>query len=147
MDGAVVNGDKGFTLIEAVIAAAIAGILTMAASVGVANFEARYRLLGGVWEIEARLNAARFGAAARGAPVRVRAAGSSIFLERRLPDPAGWAPFESHVLPGVAVQANAAPVFSPQGTVAPLATIQVWNRAGRYRITLAITGRVRARRV
>jgi Tfp pilus assembly protein FimT len=145
VDGPAVKSVRGFTLLEAVIAAAIAALFILSAAAGVQGFEAKYRLLGGVWEVESRLNAARFRAAAGGEPVRVRFGAAAVFLERRTSDPEGWVPFESHVLAGVWVRANAAPVFLPQGTVSPLATIQVWNRAGRYRITLAITGRIRAR--
>jgi Tfp pilus assembly protein FimT len=138
---------KGFSLFETVLSIAIVALFLFSASVGIAGLEAKYRLLSGVWEIEARLNAGRFRAAVKGEPVRVRFAETSLFLERWRPDHKAWAPFESHVVPGVSIQANAAPVFQPQGTVSPLATIQVWNRWGRYRITLAITGRIKARKV
>lgn len=137
----------GFTLVEAALAVAISALFLLAAASGVAGFEARYRLLSGVWEVESVVNAARFGAAARGEAVRVRFSGARVYLERRPAEDASWTPFETRILPGVWVEANAAPVFLPRGTVAPLATIQVWNRAGRYRITIAITGRLKARRV
>lgn len=138
---------KGFTLIEAVISIAIASLFLVSASAGISSLESKYQLLSGVWEVEARLNSGRFRAAAKGESVRVRFSSTAVFLERRREDPEAWIPFESHVIPGVFVQSNAAPVFLPQGTVAPLATIQVWNRSGRYRITLAITGRIKARRI
>jgi len=144
MGGAAV---KGFSLIEAVVSIAIVGLLLLSASAGIPGLEAKYRLLSGVWEVEARLNSGRFRAAVKGESVRVRFSSTCVFLERWRPDRKAWAPFESHVIPGVNLQANAAPVFLPRGTVSPLATIQVWNRWGRFRITLAITGRIKSRRV
>ncbi|MBN2205772.1 MAG: prepilin-type N-terminal cleavage/methylation domain-containing protein [Candidatus Aminicenantes bacterium] len=137
----------GFTLVEVAIAAAIAALILTGAVSSLSRFEARWRLQAGVWEVESLLNAARFGAAARGEAIRVRFAGTTASLERRPTDAESWKAFETRVLPGVWVEANAASVFLPQGTVAPLATVHVWNRAGRYRITIAITGRIRARRV
>jgi prepilin-type N-terminal cleavage/methylation domain-containing protein len=138
---------KGFSLLETVLSIAIIGLLLGCAWSGVAGLDAKYRLLSAVWEVEAGLNAGRFRAAAGGEPVRVRFSVGALFLERWRPDRKAWVPIEFHVLPGVLIQANAAPVFQPQGTVSPLATIQVWNGRGRYRITLAITGRIKAHRV
>jgi len=44
----------------------------------------------------------------------------------------------------VTLKANNTPVFYPEGTVSNLATILVSNDRGGYRITLAMTGRVKA---
>jgi hypothetical protein len=48
-----------------------------------------------------------------------------------------------NILEGVNIQANNSPVFHPQGTVSNLASIMISNTWGSYKITLAISGRIR----
>jgi hypothetical protein len=79
-----------------------------------------------------------------GTPVRVRFIASGFVLERFDAAAAAWREARTVALTGVDVRANNAPVFHPQGTVTDLATIIVGNARGTYRITVAITGRIRA---
>lgn len=44
---------------------------------------------------------------------------------------------------GVGVAINSSPVFSPNGSVAPLCSILVDNKITRYKITISIAGRVK----
>lgn len=48
-----------------------------------------------------------------------------------------------NILEGVNVEANNSPLFHPEGTVSNLASIYVFNSWGKYRITIAITGRIK----
>jgi prepilin-type N-terminal cleavage/methylation domain-containing protein len=135
---------RGFSLFEVLVALALAGLFAAGAGYSVGRLGPRLRLRAGVWAVTSGLGQARFRAVMSGQPVRVRFAGSRLVFER--PDDASgtWRTARTEVLDGVAVEANAAPVFYPQGTVAPLAAVTVGNAAGAYRITVAITGRIRS---
>jgi hypothetical protein len=82
-----------------------------------------------------------------GEPVRVRFVPSGFVLERYDAAASAWRASRRTVLDGVAVRANNAPIFHPQGTVSNMATVTVSNARGTYRITVAITGRIRTVRV
>jgi prepilin-type N-terminal cleavage/methylation domain-containing protein len=138
---------KGFTLVEVVLALALAGLLVYGGAYSFQRLVPKFQLQSGIWEVTAGLNQARFRAIMSGAPVRVRFVPSG-FVYERFDEPAGvWRTAGTAVLPGVAVRANNSPVFHPQGTVSDLASIYVSNSRGAYRITIAISGRVKAIRV
>jgi len=96
--------------------------------------------------VTAGLNQARFQAIMSGASVRVRFVPSGFVFERYDAEAAAWRPARAVTLAGVRVRANNAPIFHPEGTVSDLASITVGNARGTYRITVAITGRIRALR-
>jgi len=54
-----------------------------------------------------------------------------------------WRTVQTEFLEGVRIEANNSPIFHPTGTVTGLATILVSNSRGAYRITLAISGRIK----
>jgi len=134
----------GFTLIETLLALALSGLFAFAAVSSIGRLGPRLRLRSGVWEVTAGLNQARFSAILSGTPVRVRFAAPGFVFERFDETAGTWRASRAVVLPGVFARANNAPVFHPQGTVSGLATITVGNASGAYRITIAITGRIRA---
>ncbi len=140
-------GRRGFTLIEAVLALALAGLLVLGGAHAVQGLAARLHLRSGIWEVTSALNQARFRAIMSGEAVRVRFVAAGFVLERRDEGAGTWRPGRPARLDGVAVRANNAPIFHPQGTVSDLATITVSNAKGAYRITVAITGRIRTSRV
>jgi Tfp pilus assembly protein FimT len=133
---------EGFTLVEAVMALALSGLLVLGGAQAVGRLGPKLRLQSGTWEVTSGLGQARFRAIMSGEPVRVRFLPSGFVLERRDAAAAAWRTARRSVLEGVAVRANNAPVFHPQGTVSNLATITVSNSRGSYRITVAITGRI-----
>ena len=139
----MVAGRRGFTLIEVSIALALAGLFLGAAAYSVRRLGPRLHLRAGIWEVTAGLGQARFRAIMSGEPVRVRFFPSGFVLERYDETAGAWRPARTAVLSGVTVRANNAPVFHPQGTVSGLATVTVANAQGSYRITVAITGRIR----
>jgi prepilin-type N-terminal cleavage/methylation domain-containing protein len=138
---------RGFTLVETVLALALAGLFALGGAYAVQRLVPKFDLQSGIWEVTSGLGQARFGAIMSGEPIRVRFVPSGFVLERYDAAVSKWRTSRTAVLSGVAVQANNAPVFHPQGTVSNLATITVSNSRGSYRITIAITGRIRTVRV
>ena len=134
---------KGFTLIETVLALALAAFFAYAGAVSFSGFVPKFRLQTGVWKVRSALNEARFGAAWTGAPRRVSFNASGFALEAYDDASDSWRLVRAERLEGVEVSANNDPAFYPEGTVANLATITVANARGAYRITVAISGRVK----
>jgi prepilin-type N-terminal cleavage/methylation domain-containing protein len=138
---------EGFTLVEIVLALALAGFFVYGAAYSFQRLVPKFQLQSGIWEVTSGLNQARFRAIMSGAPVRVRFGPSGFVFERYDEQARIWRTARTASLPGVVVRANNSPVFHPQGTVSDLATITVSNARGAYRITIAISGRVKATRV
>lgn len=133
----------GFTLVEAVIALALAGLLAFGGAYTVGRLVPKLDLQAGIWAVTSGLNQARFRAVLSGASVRVRFTPQGFRFESYDETAGAWRLRQAVSLAGVLVRANNAPVFHPQGTVSDLATISVSNARGSYRITVAITGRIR----
>ncbi|OGD29525.1 MAG: hypothetical protein A2Y56_07540 [Candidatus Aminicenantes bacterium RBG_13_63_10] len=139
---------RGFTLIETVAALLVSAAVVYLGTASFLNLLPRYRLQGAAWEVAARLNEARLTALLEGSAVRWRALSPSgnegaYVLEKQDPTDGEWKRLAGRRLAGVALRANNAPIFHPRGTVSNLATIIVENSRGLYRITLAMTGRVK----
>jgi len=134
---------KGFTLVEAVIVLALVSLLILAGSESVSGLAPRYQLQRAVWEVRARLNQARIRSVWEGISVRVRLSSAAIALEQYDEGGKTWRTVQTEFLEGVRIEANNSPIFHPTGTVTGLATILVSNSRGAYRITLAISGRIK----
>jgi prepilin-type N-terminal cleavage/methylation domain-containing protein len=141
------RGRKGFTLVEIVLALTLAGLFVYGGAYSFQRLVPKFQLQSGIWEVTSGLNQARFRAIMSGEPVRIRFVPSGFAFERYDEATKIWRTARTASLPGVAVRANNSPVFHPQGTVSDLASITVSNALGTYRITIAITGRVRTARV
>jgi prepilin-type N-terminal cleavage/methylation domain-containing protein len=141
------RSQRGFTLIEIVMALALAGLFIYGGAYTFQRLVPKLQLQSGIWEVTSGLNQARFQAIMSGEPVRVRFVSSGFAFERYDEAAKIWRTARTASLPGVAIRANNSPVFHPQGTVSDLASITVSNARGTYRITIAITGRVRTARV
>ena len=138
------TGTAGYTLIEAILVCLVVGVIIALGASSFIHLIPKYRLHGAVWEVSAKLNEARYTAVLKNAPVRVRFTGSGYCLEQQHGEDGSWLRLSGRRLEGVSLRANNAPIFHPQGTVSNLATIWVENGWGRYKITLAITGRIKA---
>ena len=138
---------EGFTLVEIVLALTLAGLFIYGATYSFQRLVPKFQLQSGIWEVTSGLNQARFRAIMSGEPVRVRFVPAGFVFERYDEAAKIWRTARTASLPGVAVRANNNPVFHPQGTVSDLASIYVSNSRGAYRVTIAITGRIRAMRV
>jgi prepilin-type N-terminal cleavage/methylation domain-containing protein len=134
---------KGFTLVEAVIVLALVSLLILAGSGSVSGLAPRYQLQRAVWEVRSRLNQARIRSVWEGVSVRVRLSSGAIALEQYDETGKTWRTLQTEFLEGVRIEANNSPIFHPTGTVTGLATILVSNSRGSYRITLAISGRIK----
>ncbi len=137
----------GFSVVETLTAVAVAGLIGMASWAPIGRSVRSLALRRAVHDVQARLHAARFGAAFRGTPMRVRFAGESWRVDRYESPPGDWRRDGGGLLEGASVSASADPVFYPAGAVAPLASIVVSNAAGAYKITIAITGRLKTVRL
>jgi len=133
----------GYTLIEASLLLLVLVFIIYMGTSSFLHLIPKYRLHGAVWEVSAGLNEARYTAILKGVPVRMRFSGSSYCLERHDPEEDAWLRLSGRRLEGVSLRANNAPIFHPQGLVSNMATIWVENGWGRYKITLAITGRIK----
>lgn len=134
----------GFTLLEAVLVLALVSVLIFAGAASASRSAARFQLERAVWEIKMRLNQARIRSIWDGVPTRLRIDRAGFSLETYNDDTKAWKPSESGLWEGVTVEANNTPVYHPTGAVTGMATILVSNVRGAYRITLAITGRIKA---
>ncbi len=138
---------RGHTLIETLMVLSLLGLLAYGGGYSLARLVPRVHLRSGIWSVTSGLNQARFRAVYSGTPVRVRFLPPGFVLERQDPVAGTWRTARAVALPGVRVQANNSPIFHPQGTVSNLATVTVSNAQGTYRVTVAITGRIRTVRV
>ena len=134
---------RGFSAIETVFVLAIMGIIIIIASASFLNLAPKYRLKRAAWEINSCLNLARYKAILEGVPTRVLFDAASYRIEKYDASQNAWRPFESNLFEGVVLQANNNPTFYPVGTVSNLASINIFNYWGRYKITIAITGRIK----
>jgi hypothetical protein len=107
------------------------------------NLPPKYKLQKAVREINATLNYARYKALFEGIKVRLRFNAHGMTLERFDKKEDRWTFDKESLIEGVTIQANNSPIFHPRGTVSNLASIYVSNSWGKYKMTLAITGRIK----
>jgi len=137
------NKKKGFSLIEAVISLFVLAIILEMASVSFMNLAPKYRLQNAIWEIHSRMNYARYKAIFKTTKVRIKFSTRSYSIEEFDLNEKKWVKERINFLEGVIIQANNSPTFHPEGTVSNLASIIVSNSWGKYKITLAISGRIK----
>ena len=138
---------KGFSLTETIISLSILALIAVAVSASFLNKAPKYRLQSAVREVHSRLNYARYKAIFEGIKVRVRFDAAGYTIEKYSEEQKEWRPERKYSLQGVALQANNSPVFHPSGTVSNLASITVSNSSGTYRITLALSGRIKTMKI
>lgn len=134
---------KGYSIIETMIALSIASTVIYIASTSFMSLSPKYKLRKAAGEVYARLQYARYKAIFEGRPMRVRFASNGYTVEKFDEVKKNWQPVLAAILEGVSIEANNSPVFYPVGTVSNLATMLVSNRAGKYKLTLAISGRIK----
>lgn len=138
---------KGFTLTETIISLSILALIAVAVSASFLNKAPMYRLQSAVREVHSRLNYARYKAIFEGIKVRVGFDTTSYTIEKYSEEQKEWKLEKKYSLQGVTLQANNSPVFHPSGTVSNLASITISNSWGTYRITLAISGRIKTMKI
>lgn len=137
----------GFTLFEAVIILSLLGMFVYLGGGSLLSLVPKYRLESAVWDIRSALNTARYMALFESASVRVRFAETQWEMEKYDLSRKTWVSCRKRTTDGVRIEANNTPLFTAQGTVSGLATIIITNRWGAYKITLAISGRIKTTRV
>ena len=99
-----------------------------------------------MWEVVSHLNYARYRAIFKGESYRVVFSRECCAVEKYNQELKEWKNEKVNFLEGATLQANNSPTFHPQGTVSNLASIIVANAWGEYKITLAISGRIKVAR-
>ena len=135
--------EKGFSLMEAMIALFILVIMVNITVTSFLNLAQKYRLKKAVWEINSRLKYARYRAIFDGIKVRLRFDSRSYAIEIYDENQKKWKKEKECFLNGVTLQANNTPTFHPGGTISNLASIYIFNSWGKYKITTAISGRIK----
>jgi prepilin-type N-terminal cleavage/methylation domain-containing protein len=134
---------SGFSLIEVMISMFILGLIIALLSHSFRNQAPKYQLKKAVWEIYSRLNYARYKAIYRGLKYKVSFDTHSYVIEKFDEHNSEWKIEQLSFLEGVEVTANNSPIFHPRGTVSNLASIFIKNSRGEYRISVAISGRIK----
>ena len=134
---------RGFTLLEVLVFLSIFSILLGLASSSFLNSSDKHRLQKAVWEVHSKLNYTRFKAIFDGTKSRMSFHPTGYTIEKYCSEIGDWKKEMGNILDGVIIHANNSPVFYPQGTVSNLASIILSNTWGSYKITLAISGRIK----
>ncbi|MEE9390112.1 MAG: prepilin-type N-terminal cleavage/methylation domain-containing protein [Candidatus Aminicenantaceae bacterium] len=137
------NSKRGFTLYEVMISLSIFAIICSMALTSFLNLVPKYKLKKAVWEINSRMNYARYNAIFKGVKVRVRFGSQSCSIEKYDVNQKKWKRETTSFLEGVILKATNNPIFHPTGTVSSLASITISNSWGRYKISIAISGRIK----
>jgi Tfp pilus assembly protein FimT len=137
------NCNRGFSLMEALAAFFVLAVILGLASTSFLNLAPKYRLKSAVREINSRLNYARYKSIFEGVKVRIKFDQDSYAIETFDEEQNEWKREREYFLKGISLQANNSPTFHPVGTVSNLASIYITNSWGKYKITLAISGRIK----
>jgi prepilin-type N-terminal cleavage/methylation domain-containing protein len=134
---------NGMSLLETLVGLTVMGVVIALASFPFVNLSPKYKLLRAVREVHSRMNYARYRAIYSGTSVRLRLDpdGYRIEVHERTKDQ--WISGPKCFLAGVRIEANNTPTFHPIGTVSHLCTIRVMNSWGSFKLTLAISGRIK----
>lgn len=138
---------KGYTLIEGMVVIFILALLIVLSWPSLAKVRSHYELEMAVWEIHSKLNHLKYLALKDSQPYRLKIISPAYFVEKYEPSSAQWKRIEKRLLTNVYLEANNSPIFYPEGTVSNLASIIITNASGKYRITLAISGRIKVIRL
>ncbi len=134
---------RGFSVVETALTLALISTIIYMAATSFISLSPKYKLKRAAGEVYMRLNYARYKAIYYGQPVRVRFQSNSYIVEKFNETQTHWQPIVTGVFEGVTVESNNHPIFYPVGTVSNLATIFVANSFGRYKLTLAISGKIK----
>jgi len=138
---------RGFSLFEALISLFIIGMIFALGSNSLFKHSPKHHLERAAWEIRSRLNQARYRAIFDETKFRVVIGKDFCALEKYDVSQGKWGRIETGFLEGVDLTANNSPIFHPAGTVSNLASIYVSNPMGTYKITLAISGRIKTSKI
>lgn len=138
---------RGFALWELIVFFAIFSVLLSIASVSFLDSYPKHRLQKALWEVHSNMNYARYKAIFDGTKSRIVFKPNGYTIEVFDQESGDWRIDKADILEGVSIQANNSPMFHPQGTVSNLVSIILSNEWGSYRITLAISGRIKTAKI
>lgn len=134
---------KGYSLAEVLISLSVLLAMAGIASTSFLKLSPKYRLKKAAWEINSQMNYARYKAIFYGEKFRIRFGLSDYNIEKYDENLKDWVLERKYLCEGVTILANNTPTFHPGGTVSNLASIFLSNSWGEYKITLAISGRIK----
>jgi len=134
---------QGFTLLEIMISISIFAVLLGMAWASFFPASHKYRLQRAIWEIHSKMNYSRFKAVFCGTKFRVSFNPHGYTIDRYDQNANSWKTEQGNIFEGILVDANNNPIFHPEGTVSNFASITISNVWGSYKITLAISGRIK----
>jgi len=131
------------SLTESLIAMAIMAITLAISAPSLLRARETYELQSAARIVESRMQLARILAVTRNRDCRINVTSPGTYAVEC--QGAVWESLEIIALPrGITVSASARPEFHQRGTVAPTATVTVWDRSGRnLRVIVNVNGRVR----
>jgi len=129
--------------VETVATLFLVGIIIGISSISFLDKSPGYKLKNAVWDIHSRMNFARYKSIFEDAKFKISFNESGYKLEKYDPQQKKWIMEAKNTFDGVDISATNSPIFHPLGTVSNLASITVSNTSGKYRISLAISGRIK----
>ncbi len=135
--------NKGFSVTETVVSLFLIGIIIGISSISFLDKSPGYKLKKAVWDIHSRMNFARYKSIFENTKFRISFNESGYKLEKYDLQQKIWIMEAKNTFDGVSISATNSPIFHPLGTVSNLASITISNTAGKYRISLAISGRIK----
>jgi len=139
----ILKRGQGFTLTELIFSLSLLGVLTALISVSLLDQSPKYRLKKAVWEIHSRLNYARYKSIYKGEKYKVSFEENSYSIEKFSETEGTWKNDLWGLCEGIFIESTNNPIFHPQGTVSNLASILISNSWGKYKISIAISGRIK----
>ena len=135
--------EQGFSLTELVISLFLMGVLAGMMGVSFLHQSPKYRLKKAVWEIHSRLNYARYKSIYKGEKYKVSFDTNGYTVTKFNESEGQWKNDMRNLCEGVFIEATNNPIFHPRGTVSNLASITISNSWGKYKISIAISGRIK----
>ena len=139
----ILKREEGFTLTELIVSLSLLGVLAGIMAVSLLHQSPKYRLKKAVWEIHSRLNYARYKSIYKGEKYKVSFEKNGYTVEKFSESDGRWKNDLRSLCEGVFIEATNNPIFHPRGTVSNLASIMISNSWGKYRISIAISGRIK----
>ena len=134
--------NRGLTVTELLVATYLLSLVLLLGVPGLNSFLARTRIRSNVQMVYSALNTARYQAIKRNVRVKVELQDQTIFL--KIKEGKYWRPFRFISLyEGVHISSNGSPVFHPTGRASPLCSFLLDYKHLRYKVSLAITGRLK----